>query len=101
MTTPIRPDEINGTKLHSIPSQVIEAFNELITQKYNEGRAVVKQDDVIRLIQIKMGRSRENIFSEGLLNVEGIFREAGWKVEYDKPGYNETYPATFTFSKGK
>ncbi len=30
--------------------------------------------------------------------MERCFRDAGWKVEYDKPGYNESYDAFFRFS---
>ncbi len=33
------------------------------------------------------------------LDVEDVYREAGWVVEYDKPGYCESYEATFTFKK--
>lgn len=35
------------------------------------------------------------------LNFEGAYRRAGWKVEFDKPGYNESYPATFKFTAYK
>ncbi len=34
------------------------------------------------------------------LNVEELYRAQGWTVTYDKPGYNESYPATFTFAPG-
>jgi hypothetical protein len=37
------------------------------------------------------------IFEKGLLDVETVYERAGWKVTYDKPAYNETYPATFRF----
>ena len=37
----------------------------------------------------------------GWLDVEGIYRKAGWDVEYDSPGYCEDYPATFKFRKKK
>lgn len=35
------------------------------------------------------------------LDVEDVYRAAGWEVTYDKPGYNETYDATFTFRSAK
>lgn len=41
----------------------------------------------------------DEVFKKGWLNVEYLFRAAGWEVQYDKPGYNETYEAYFTFSK--
>ena len=47
-------------------------------------------EDVGRLTKAK-------IFSEGYLNVEEVYREQGWVVSYDKPGYNESYDANFKF----
>jgi len=46
---------------------------------------------------VKKGLNRAEIFDKGWLNVEEVYRAAGWAVEYDKPGFNESYSATFTF----
>ncbi len=43
--------------------------------------------------------SSSEIYERHLLDVEPSYRAEGWEVEYDKPGYNETYEATFTFRK--
>jgi hypothetical protein len=42
---------------------------------------------------------QSEVYAKGWLNFEAIYEEAGWKVVYDKPGYNETYDANFTFTK--
>ena len=97
-TRPITPGQARSVKKTSIPNKVIASFNELIGQTWNGDEAKFKQDDVVSLIIKKMkGISHEKIFKNGWLDVEEIYRQAGWKVEYDKPGFNETYPATFTF----
>jgi hypothetical protein len=44
------------------------------------------------------GLNRNEIFKKGWLDVEEIYGKAGWKVEYDKPGYNEDYAAHFIFT---
>jgi hypothetical protein len=41
---------------------------------------------------------RGEIFHRGWLDVEDAYRAEGWTVVYDKPGYNESYAASFTFS---
>ncbi len=41
--------------------------------------------------------SRESIIANHWLDVETHYQAAGWKVAYDKPAYNENYPACFTF----
>jgi len=95
---PITPKEAAEQKVASIPEAVIEAFNELIAKEFRAGTATVLQGDVVQLASSKMGVSPAN-FDYDDLNVEPMYRKAGWKVEYDKPGFNETYPATFKFTK--
>lgn len=90
---PITPDEVDEGK--HIPAEVIEAFNELIA----EGSGHVKQKDAVARIVQKMGLDSNVVYQRGWLNVEGAYRKAGWKVDYDKPGYNETYDAFFVFTR--
>ncbi len=94
MTKPITPSEV--VKQEVIPDFVFEVFNELIQRNHRAGRATVKQSDAEKMIKAKMGEAE---FDDRWLDVEDHYRDAGWQVEYDKPGYNETYPATYTFVK--
>lgn len=96
MPGPIKPQDVAKSKATVFPEVVFDAFNELITQEFANGYATIKQDDVVRLMVTK-GLKREDIYQKGWLNVEAAYQAAGWDVEYDKPGYNESYPATFTF----
>lgn len=94
MIQPIKPKDVKSTK----PDEVIEVFNELI-QKYWDGtQARFKQDEAARLISAKMEKSTKYLYENHYLDIEDLYRQAGWTVEYDKPGFNESYPATFTFS---
>ena len=93
---PITPEETSSKFLEEIPDVVIETFNSFIS-KINGKSITIKQDDIIKTL-VKNGLSRDNIFKNHWLDVEKIYEEAGWKVEYDKPAYNESYPATFTFT---
>jgi len=111
MTKPITPSQVGAAKATAIPHEVIRAFNELIAANCVNGRSVVKQSDVLDRMATLMrpagftdaseaARWRQSIFDVGYLNIEDLYRAAGWSVTYDKPGYNEPhYPATFTFSK--
>jgi len=45
------------------------------------------------------GLTRQGMYDKGWMDVEDAYRKAGWDVDFDKPGYNETYEANFTFSK--
>lgn len=106
---PIRPDDVSLAKAKTIPGPVIAAFNELIAKHWNGREAVVKQEDVLALAIQRLTEvgtltgdgphARRIVFDNHWLDVEEAFRAVGWKVEYDKPAYCETYPATFTFSR--
>ena len=50
-------------------------------------------------LMVKKGLKRDKIFSEGWLNIETVYEDAGWDVYYDKPGYNEDYKPSYTFTK--
>lgn len=97
---PIKPNDVIDEKLKSIPPEVIESFNEIIVEKFNGTESTFKQDDVITKILNKLTNiNKSDIFNKHWLDVEEIYRKIGWKVEYDKPGYNESYAANFTFKK--
>ena len=98
---PISPADIAKKKIEVIPPLVIEVFNELLAKKFTAGSAKILQDDVIAAIISRKSITRAEIFEQGWLNVEEIYRAQGWRVEYDKPGYNESYKAYFTFEVEK
>lgn len=97
MSGPISPESVGSAKGSAIPAPVFEAFNSLIAISADNGFAKVTQEDVVLEIQKLMNCSRQHVFEKGWLNVEDAYREAGWLVEYDKPGYCESYAAYFVF----
>lgn len=96
----ISPAEAEKLKRERIPGFVIESFNELLISNYNPNGTIILQEEVI--IEI-MNRSpddisRNEIFDNGWIDVEPLFKENGWNVEYDKPGLGENYKARFIFT---
>lgn len=103
---PISPAEAEKAHRGTIPDSIINAFNKLIVKHYKpiSKEAVVKQDEVLDMVcgDPDSGKlKRADVFSNHWLDVEDIYREQGWNVEYDKPTYNETYDAYFVFSVKK
>jgi len=96
---PIKPSEVVEVKKKMLPYEVIECFNELIAEKWNGQSATIKQTEAANRIAEQMGVDTQHLYDRGYMDIEDIFRAAGWVVEYDKPGYNETYPAAFEFRK--
>ena len=103
---PLSPDEVLEKKQESIPDEMLEAINEMIVKKWNGSEATFRQEDLVALYLSKVGendiqKSRDKIFENHWMDFEDVYRKNGWSVEYDKPAYNESYPATFTFKKKK
>ena len=96
---PISPDDINSLKAKNLPKEVFDGFNKLIVDNWNGRCAKFNQNEVAKLIASKMDISTNDVYEKKYLEVEDIYREKGWVVEYDKPGYCEDYNASFTFSK--
>jgi len=105
MAGPIKPKDVQKARNESIPEQVYEAFNEMIVQNWDGREANFKLKDVANLALRKIQASydqnmtRQGMYDRGWLDVESAYRKAGWKVEFDKAAYNETYDDNFTFRK--
>lgn len=96
---PFSPAEARAAREKVFPDFVIEAFNTLIAKNLSGGESTVVQNDVINEILKRglEGLTRQQIFDNRYLDVEDIYTKQGWKVEYDKPGWDESYPAQFIF----
>lgn len=104
MIKPVSPDEVVTLKARLLPDYVIEGVNECIAENYLGGKAHFTQNDVIAKILSKaavagIGITRQQLFGNKYLDFEDIYRQNGWQVEYDKPAYNESYEANFTFRR--
>ncbi len=99
---PIKPEDVSELKKERMPDGVIECFNELIADNLHGGSARFTQDKAVNALMRKLCLSEDKrnvIFENHYLDVEDIFRKAGWKVEFDKPAYCESYESNYTFSK--
>ncbi len=97
-TKPITPKDATLLKVSTIPDAVFEAFNELIAENFDGHSSCFTEKKVVAHI-VKKGISSKTAYDNHWLDVEPLYEKAGWKVEYDKPGFNESYDATFTFTK--
>lgn len=97
---PIKPSEM----VQNIPDWIIEGANECIQEHWVEldKQSHFTQDELIKFVLKHKPKNdkttRAVLFDKHWLDIEPIYRKEGWKVEYDKPAYYETYDANFTFS---
>lgn len=96
---PIKPEEVRARRIDFIPSIIFETINTMICEKFDGKYATLKQEDILnRVCNESSGLTRQEIFNKHYLDIiKSFYREQGWKVEYDKPGYNESYHAIFKF----
>lgn len=105
---PITPQEVGVAKAASLPPKVIGAWNDLIVAKWNGSSARILQKEALAAIVKAMWPNADpdtdlpewnTVRAKGWLDIEEMYRAQGWKVEYDRPGYCESYDAHFIFSK--
>lgn len=101
MVKPISPKDAIIAKKFIIPDTVIELFNKLIIENFDGFRARVLQKDIIKLIIEKLKIKREQIFELKYLDVEPIFRNAGWEVNYEGQSYGDDFDSYYIFAKPK
>lgn len=96
---PITKSQVKeNLKNREFPDFIIQAFNECISEASIKKSSTVLQKDVLKRIKQISGKDSREVLDNNWLDVEDYYRKAGWKVHYDKPGYNEDYEASFTFS---
>lgn len=99
---PISPNEIMDNLKTIIPSVVIQAVNNLLKLKYRGNDVSIKQKDIMEeILRLDESMTSNVIYDNRYMDFESIYRENGWNVVYDKPGYGENYDAYFKFSKKK
>lgn len=96
---PISPDDVVFLRGASLPPEVIDVFNKLIAEHWDGRQAVVPQERALCAIIGALNLTRAEVFDRHYLDVEAVYEAEGWRVTYDKPAYNESYPATFTFAR--
>lgn len=97
MTKPISPMECAAKKLEAIPDAVIEAFNTLIAARFDGRESGFRQSEIVEAITKAMCIPIAEVFQKGYLDVEEVYRKAGWIVKYDSPGFNETFSPYYRF----
>lgn len=98
------PEDAAKVKTAHIPEYVFQAFNELLAERYDWNCIEIPQDQVVnRILRLSSSEvlTRHDIFDNRWLDVEDIYEANGWSVEYDKPGFNESYKPFFKFRPKK
>lgn len=92
MSGPISPKEAAAKP--AIPDFVFEAVNSFL----NGGPVTFTMNALIRRMVLPSDVKRHDIFEKSWLDFEPAYRAKGWRVDFDKPGFNESYEANWTFT---
>lgn len=96
---PFTPDEARAAKKLVIPDEIIQVVNELLVRELNGSYAKMYEEEIVAEVLKRMPHlTREDVFKNKYLDFEPLFRERGWDVKYDSPGFNESYRAHFIFT---
>lgn len=97
---PITPQEAVSSRI--LHPDIIDIVNTLLRSKINRGFAKITQEEILSQFR---GRHPDmdidQFIKQGGLDIEETYEQNGWQVNYDKPGYNESYKAFFEFKAKK
>ena len=100
MIEPIKPTEVKAP-VRVFPDKVIEAINELIAENFSvysgEKFCKIMMQDAAARVAKKMKIKKQLVFDKNYLDIEEVYREAGWQVEFHKLPYYETGDNYFIF----
>lgn len=93
----ISPQEIKVNKDKFCDPNVLLVINDFLGKRFNGGEVRIDQEEVVARLENEFGMNRNKIFDNDLLDVEEAYRQKGWSVKFDKPGYCESYKAHWVF----
>lgn len=97
---PLSPEEVEQQTATNIPDAVIMAVNTLLKKYFRNGHATIPQDEILSEVRRIDSKLKADFLCDNhYLDFEPLFQRAGWKVSYDKPGWNETGEAYFKFER--
>lgn len=79
--------------ISSLPIEIENAINEILLQSFNGVSAVFTITELNAILKAK-----GDDISNYKFNMRLALSNSGWDVEVDKPGYNESYPTTYTLT---
>lgn len=93
----ITPAEAHmSAEWREFPDFVVDAFNGCIQDSHSQGTVQVMQEEVImRMMSLNPELKRQEIFDKHYLDVENLYRRAGWTVTYIKPAYSDPNPEAY------
>lgn len=99
--TPLTPAEVKAKAIESIPSEMIQAVNELLIENASRHSITIHTKDIItRFRKLANGKYDHvaNVSEKGWLDFEPLFRNAGWSISFNSPDRGESFESYFRFN---
>ena len=101
---PISPDKARELHSDSMNPIVIAIVNDYLVKKFNNGKIVIKQNDLLEKIRssyeaLNKKYEESEIISD--LDIEHCYRALGWEVTYHSSSYGEEYFEPYWIFKAK
>lgn len=94
---PLPANQINSSKPYEIPELVIVLVNNMLKEAWDRGSAILHTKDIMQKLKLAFDKTEKEILEMHWLDIEPIYRKAGYNVEYVKPAYGEQGEPYFKF----
>lgn len=103
----LKPKEVAPSIASCIPEYVVEVYNDLIRKNFNGHSAQVKLEDAKQAVsravvqqnpEFELSVARSFAEENRYWDIEPIFEDAGWKVEFNKKCIGDNFDSHYVFS---
>ena len=109
MIKPFTPEDVRKHKIFVLPQELLQSINELMSERYKPGGFNIKAEEIIERAKFIHSASSSNPFTtvgddwydKGYMDFESAYQEAGWKVKYNQPSYDENFSSYYRFEELK
>lgn len=92
------PDDALAQHSATIPEEIFEIVNGFLAERVHNRTIEIEQREIAAKLELT-DISEAQAISHGWLDFEDVYKKAGWIVNFDKPGFNESYQPIWTFEK--
>ena len=99
--TPLTPQEAVEQKLSDVPTKVLQCWNKIIKANLNKTNSSVTSrftlNALAKMISSEMACSFGSAKNKGWFELEPLFIQSGWNVQFHRASYADDFDSYFYF----
>lgn len=90
------PNDAIARHGETIPEEILGIVNDFLVARVHRKSFIISQQEIVDKLSLTSITEAEAL-DKGWFDFEDAYRRRGWRVTYDRPGFNESYGAFWRF----